>query len=410
MTPELDHTLLEQYTPFIELNASLLDRLANKANLFSLSKGKQIAANQVIRWFVFLRRGKLKLQLASGKTAELTPEQPLASEPLFARAGAALRIKAMTDSELLLVDRQLYELLREEQTSSGGGYRVQDLDITDNEGELFRLVFAALESSRLELPSLPEVAKRVHELAGRDDTSLDDIARVIQTDPSVAGRFLQVANSPVYRGVEPVNSISQAVMRLGLKTTRSLVMSLAMEQVFHSRVGVLRQRMQRLWQHGVGVAAHAFALARRLPDLDAERAQFAGLIHNIGAVPIIAYAEGLEQLHDSAQLDQAIRRLGPFVGVMVLTEWALDSDFVTVVEHAGNWYRDTGQSADYCDIVITAQLHIRQGEPALPAPGEVPACRKLELGPLDENARLTAISEAEAEIQAVQALLRGEAG
>ncbi len=405
MKTKLDHELLGRFAPLFELDSHLLARLAQKANLLPLAQGRRLAAEQVERWFVYLNRGLLNVHYRDDGTLALAAGRPRAGEPLFGETDQVQSIEALEGSELVLADRQLYALLLEEQTKTG--FRVQDLAVNDNEGELFRLVFAAMEQDALRLPSLPEVATRVYRMAERDDTTLADIGRVIQGDPSLAGRFLQLANSPLYRGVHLVNSISQAVGRLGLKTTRNLVLSLSLEQLFDCPVGILRQRMQQIWQQSIGVAAHAHALARRMPGMDPERAQLAGLIHNIGVVPIIAYAQDLSGLHHPEQLDQAIERLAPFVGVMVLTEWALDSDFISVIEHTDDWYRDSGRPADLCDIVLTAQLHVRQGEPGLPAPGEIPACQKLALGQLDEQSRLLAINEAEAEIRELQALLIG---
>lgn len=86
----------------------------------------------------------------------------------------------------------------------------------------------------LDLPTLPEVALRVHRLVEDEPTSIAQIAMLLSLDPALSARLLQVANSPLYRGSETTENIKMAVTRLGNDVVRNLVTSLVMQQLFHS--------------------------------------------------------------------------------------------------------------------------------------------------------------------------------
>ena len=61
----------------------------------------------------------------------------------------------------------------------------------------------ALEQDRLELPTLPEVAFKVRDVAERDEVTIPQLCRVIEQDPALAAHLIKVANSPMFRATRP---------------------------------------------------------------------------------------------------------------------------------------------------------------------------------------------------------------
>ena len=90
------------------------------------------------------------------------------------------------------------------------------------------------KSGRLILPSLPEIVVRVRQAVNDDDVNLGNVVKLIQLDPSLTARLVQIANSPLYRSRQPVENCLMAVNRLGLKTTRDLVTCLVLNNIFNS--------------------------------------------------------------------------------------------------------------------------------------------------------------------------------
>ena len=74
-----------------------------------------------------------------------------------------------------------------------------------------------------ELPSPKGVALAILELCRRDDTTLAEIARVVQTDPALSSRLIRQANSAAQGAVRPIASVVDAIGRLGIGTVRNLL-------------------------------------------------------------------------------------------------------------------------------------------------------------------------------------------
>ena len=122
----------------------------------------------------------------------------------------------------------------------------------------------AIDSNRLTLPTLPEVALRVRSAVEREDSSAKQVADIIATDAALSARLLQVANSPLYRGRVQIDSLQMAVARLGVRVVRSLVVSLIMQQIFQATNDLLDKRFRQTWEQSVQIAAISRVLAQNL--------------------------------------------------------------------------------------------------------------------------------------------------
>ena len=154
-----------------------------------------------------------------------------------------------------------------------------------------------LKSNNFTLPSLPDVAYRIRQIADKDETSAEDIANVVNADPAMTVKLVKSCNSPLYRGFNEVASCRDAVIRLGIQTTQQLVTVFAMRELFRSNKPELKKAMAALWEHSREVASIAYVLAEITPGLNKDHALLAGLIHDIGAIPVITYAENYPYLY-----------------------------------------------------------------------------------------------------------------
>ena len=155
------------------------------------------------------------------------------------------------------------------------------------------------EAGRLILPSLPEIVVRVRQAVNNDDVNLGDVVKLIQVDASLTARLVQIANSPLYRSPQPVDNCLMAVNRLGLKTTRDLVTCLVLNNVFNADNKLLHSKIQTLWEHSCHVAAIASTIAKITPNLHEDTALLAGLLHDIGVLPILHYAAEFPEIIES---------------------------------------------------------------------------------------------------------------
>lgn len=230
------------------------------------------------------------------------------------------------------------------------------------EDRLYRAVVAALSEDRLVLPTLPEVAMRVGQVCGDPNASAGRIANEVSKDPAIAVRLLRVANSSALRGGKRIDSLQQAVARLGLGLVRSLVTGLALEQLFISRSPALRERLRRSWTHAVEVAALAKVLASHCTMLKPELAMLAGLVHEIGALPVLRMAEEMSDPPPDAQsVDRVMRKLQPRIGPMILKAWNFPPEIIDVPEKWMDFARTHEGPPDHVDVVTVAALQSHEG-------------------------------------------------
>lgn len=138
-----------------------------------------------------------------------------------------------------------------------------------------------------DLPSLPQIALRALE-ACHSDASFRDIARIIDTDTALCGRMLSLANSALYRQASPVDTIEQAMLRLGIRQIESLIITASLRQLLVRLEPEHWQQLRDFWRHSLTTALIARALARLTRYPSAEEAYMVGLLHNAGELVLLS--------------------------------------------------------------------------------------------------------------------------
>jgi HD-like signal output (HDOD) protein len=215
-----------------------------------------------------------------------------------------------------------------------------------------------LESDRLPLPTLPEVAIRVRETADDDNASITDVAKIIETDASLSARIVQVGNSALYRGINPAETVQAAAMRMGLNTVRSMATSLVMKQLFQATHPVVDHYLRKAWKQSTDVAALSAVIAKTSTNLESDSALLAGLTHAIGLSPILVKAESDPGLLNNVQeLEKLLYDLYPVVGSRILKIWGFSDALIKVpAEHLNIDRNGDNGKVDYVDIVQVALL------------------------------------------------------
>lgn len=215
-----------------------------------------------------------------------------------------------------------------------------------------------LENDRLPLPTLPEVAIKVRETAEDEEASINDVAKIIETDAALSARIVQVGNSALYRGVSPAETVQAATMRMGLDTVRTLATSLVMKQLFQATHPVVDLYLRKAWKLSTDVAALSAMIARNTSTLEADSALLAGLTHSIGLSPILVKAESDPALLNNAEaLEQLLFELYPMVGSQILKRWGFSKALIKVPAEHLIIHRNGDQgNPDYVDIVQVALL------------------------------------------------------
>ena len=214
----------------------------------------------------------------------------------------------------------------------------------------------AINSNRIVLPTLPEVALRIREAAEDPDTDVASITRTIEQDAAISARVIRVSNSPLMRAANPITDLRMAISRLGVQYSCNLAVGLAMQQMFQATSQAVDQRMREVWSRSTEVAGISAVLARTYTRLKTDEAMLAGLVHKIGALPILRHAEDERRLLARPEvLDLLIDRLHGEIGKLILETWGFPPELVCVpVEYLD--FARTPARADYTDIVMVANL------------------------------------------------------
>jgi len=214
-----------------------------------------------------------------------------------------------------------------------------------------------LENDNLVLPTLPEVALKVRDTLEDENSSLVDVAKIITSDAALSARMIQVSNSPLLRAANPIESVEAAVTRMGSNMIRNLVTSMVMEQMFQATSDVTDNRLRKIWEHSTEVAAISHALTSQFTKLQPDQAMLAGLVHDIGALPILSRAEDYpELLEDEATLDRIINSVHTTIGAEILRKWNFPEELIAVADEHEDLERDSKNGPDYVDVVIVANL------------------------------------------------------
>lgn len=215
-----------------------------------------------------------------------------------------------------------------------------------------------IEQNRIRLPTLPTLSLEALLVVNDAASNMADIARIIGKDTSMATRLVRYANSPLYGGVHKVTSVKGAVVRIGVEAVRSAILNLAMHDVFTTHLKPIQERMEGLWKHSVAVAIRAVLLSSYFKQLDSGEAMLAGLIHDVGTIPVLIKAKEYPVLLDKgSNLDKLVSHLHMSLGKFILSHWNFEPFLVEVAGSHDKLDRDSrGKDVDYVDIIQVANV------------------------------------------------------
>ena len=194
-----------------------------------------------------------------------------------------------------------------------------------------------------DLPALPSAVLRVMQLTDDPKASAGDVARALASDQALATRVLKLANSAFYGASRRIATISEAVVILGMRTTRNLTMATSCQDLLEAEVPGYALDRGALWRHSLACGAAAQALAKRARYRGLEEAFVAGLLHDVGKVVLSTYLKDQFSLvlrrawGGGIPYEEAEREILGFshaeAGARLLERWNLPDALVGAVRH-----------------------------------------------------------------------------
>ncbi|VAW58574.1 hypothetical protein MNBD_GAMMA08-1893 [hydrothermal vent metagenome] len=399
---------IHQLIPLKDLAQGDRLKLAKTGELVKKNMGEELYSNECKDNIFYLVSGKLDLCEQYQQTQLLVGQSIDALRPIFSeKESRETYIIFQSSCVLWKLDRALFNRLIEKEVIVDE--RTLSHQLSHVESNIYNEIVRAVESKKLELPSLPEIALRIKKAVEQTEIDVEQIGKIVELDPAISTRLIKVANSPLTRGINPIHSMRDVIVRLGLKMTRNMVLSFSMVQLFKTRHPFLKKQMKIFYAHSIEIASICHALGKHIKNMDADELLLAGLIHDIGVIPVITYIEktGLE-LTDERETMQLIKSLRVVVGVLVVKSWDLPKEMLNGVTHAEHWYHDSGAELKVEDVIVIAQIYNklkRKQLSSLPDINKVPAFKKIFPDRHDPAFAMQILDEAEDEIKEMKGLL-----
>lgn len=223
------------------------------------------------------------------------------------------------------------------------------------------------------LPTLPPVAVKILEVASDENSSRNEIVRLLETDQSLTAKILRIANSAFLGVSREVTTVEKATALLGLEFIRSMALSILVVNTFDSDENETF-RMSDFWHHSFACAIAGELLAEKLGYPQPKEAFVGGLLHDLGKLVLFRWNPGLygsivssaRETHNSL-LSQEEAQLGighTQVAKILMETWNFPKSLVSAawLHHQPVTELDTDSSSCLPLIVKTANslCHLRR--------------------------------------------------
>jgi len=212
---------------------------------------------------------------------------------------------------------------------------------------------ASITSGKIEVPVLPDVANQVLSLTQDANSNANQIANIIQSDPTLGGHVIRVANSAAYTPNSNLVSLQQAITRLGMIEITNIALSTSLNSKIFNAPGY-EQHISNIWAHSLVTAVWSKEIARKLRT-NVEAAFLCGLLHSIGKAVILQTIADFRSSTDSIMDDNDLERLykeyeGAVCGV-VSKAWELPEIVAEAITYYSH-FNDAPTSAEIAATVL----------------------------------------------------------
>ncbi|MCG8687543.1 MAG: HDOD domain-containing protein [Desulfobacterales bacterium] len=213
-------------------------------------------------------------------------------------------------------------------------------------------------SGKIAMPVFPHIVQEVEALISGDDPSIEDLSKIVEKDIVISTKLISIANSPLYKGMDIVDNLNGALLRLGMKTTQGVVSAVAAKHLFDSDNTTLKTELDRLWIHSFAVGTLGRHLGEAAGSDKLENIFLMGIIHDIGKMLLM---KAFVDIHPEVsiadrELRLAIHEIHTTFGAALIKKMRFSKGFVQVAEfhHWNAFDKDTEQEL----LVVSLADHL----------------------------------------------------
>lgn len=365
-------------------DVALLD-LANHSEIEDYPVGQKLVAQDLTDVMLYLLIGQMELE-GLGVTQLLQENSKRSQDPIFRVHTPGYYCRCTKPCKVLRIDKAIYDKYAMPKDVPEAGIYLDTVKLDhaeQSENRFIEEVSQRFASKSFNLPTLPEIALHINQAVDDETMGSSKLAGIIQSDPAITARIIQVANSALFGSGAPIHSLPEAITRIGFQSVRAIVIGVVLRDLFQPGSSLIKDYMKRYYEHSIRIGVICYVLATHCKTLNPDRGFLAGLLHDIGVIPLLVVADEHSELSQQTEhLDEVLNSLKGAVGSLLLRQWEFDVAYAIIAEEAYQWTRQPGPEADYCDLVQVALLHSGlvdgkkiQGPPLY----ELPAFKRLNL-------------------------------
>ncbi len=189
-----------------------------------------------------------------------------------------------------------------------------------------------------DLPPLPHVASQAIALVEDPNVTAARLTSLLQQDPALAARVLKIANSAMFSAQRSITTLGQAIMIIGFKTLKGVIVAATLRQLNRNFGAVERT----VWENSTATATASLHIAQHLRASYAEEAFLNGLLHDLGKLVLLRqvrdkYKNVLAAVLQGVPFYEAEEKeLGfthSLIGALVAQKWNFSQDTCQVILH-----------------------------------------------------------------------------
>ena len=214
-----------------------------------------------------------------------------------------------------------------------------------------------VNEENLDIPMLPDVALRVIQLTNDPKSDAQSLMKVVQNDQALAARIMSTANSAAYAGATTIDSLQQAIARMGMTAVCNIALAASMNARMFRAPG-LEGHVENIWQHSLATALWCQELARGT-TVNPDTGFLSGLLSHVG-LPImlqevVEIAEQAELMEEVDLIMETAADLAPEAARLALNRWHMPESIARPII----LYRDYANAGEHRNTarLIAAAVH-----------------------------------------------------
>ena len=363
--------------------------------------------DQLARYLFYLLEGVVRIEVDDHNSYEISANSELTKFPICGGVSYSATCIAATKIQVLRISHKVLGWQGYNSTLPPTSYVEIDEETIPEQtrsSQFYQVFYQDFRSENLRIRTIPEVVQKLKLLLARE-VGFKKAIQAMQVEPTIALKLVQLSNSGLYLPGHPVNNCHNAVYRLGLSATKNLVIDYCLNETFSMHDVFLSQLIRDEWVNSLYLSKICRVMAEQIPGVNPKSAQLAGLIANIGKLPILAFAENFPHEYWTPEdIFNVLEALQGRVGSYVLAHAGFPQELVEVPMLAEKWKHNSGQQTTLSDVVVLSKLHFLWGTQSkrhLPPLKSLPAYAKLAPGMLSPESSLHILNFAKAKASSV---------